>query len=35
MCFGCPVRQECADYQKKTDSEYGIWAGDIVKRGKK
>lgn len=31
-CFGCEVRAECADYKKRTDSEYGIWAGNFSKR---
>lgn len=31
VCFVCPVRAECKDYQQRTGSEYGMWAGQIVK----
>jgi hypothetical protein len=35
MCLSCPVFFECREFQKRTKSEYGLWAGEIVKRGKK
>lgn len=28
MCLGCPVRTECREERKRTDSRYGIWAGE-------
>lgn len=31
-CFICPVRAECKDYRLRTESEYGMWAGEIPKR---
>lgn len=34
-CFTCPVRQECKDYSNRTGSDYGIWAAEQKKRGKK
>lgn len=32
-CFKCPVRVECDDYKKRTNTEFGIWAGKYSKRG--
>lgn len=32
-CFTCPVRVECKEYRKRTDTEYGIWAGEWSRRG--
>lgn len=32
ICFSCPVRNECDDYQKRTDTRFGIWAGKYTKR---
>lgn len=26
-CFVCPVKKECREYRKATNSQYGIWAG--------
>jgi hypothetical protein len=33
MCFGCEVRKECDEYREKTGSDFGIWAGKLMKRG--
>lgn len=35
VCFTCPVRAECADYRDRTDSTYGMWAGQIKNRDEK
>lgn len=35
VCFGCPVRHECKDFSSRTNSEHGIWAAELKKRGKK
>lgn len=32
VCFGCPVRKQCDDYRKTTDTRYGIWAGQYTDR---
>lgn len=30
VCFsGCPVRTECEEYRQKTESKFGIWAGQL------
>ncbi len=26
-CFVCPVQIECGDFQRRSGSEYGMWAG--------
>lgn len=33
-CFTCHVRAECADYRDRTGSNHGMWAGEILKKGK-
>jgi len=33
ICFECPVRKQCDDYNKRTGPNEGIWAGKIQKRG--
>ena len=35
VCARCPVRIECDDYAKRTNSTYGIWGGVIRHRHKK
>lgn len=35
VCIQCPVRKECKEYKKRTDTEYGIWGGELSKRGEK
>lgn len=32
LCFGCPVREQCDEYQKRTNTNYGIWAAKYTKR---
>lgn len=32
ICFSCTVRPQCDEYRKRTDSEYGIWAGKFTPR---
>lgn len=32
LCFTCKVRAECRDYKKRTNSKYGIWAGEFTRR---
>lgn len=34
-CFACTVRVQCKRYREATKSEYGIWAGEFTKRGRK
>lgn len=34
-CFWCPVRLKCKDLRGQVMPEYGVWAGSIVRRGKK
>ncbi len=34
ICSSCPVSQDCWDYSQRTDSQYGIWGGKIIKRGR-
>ena len=35
-CLVCPVRAECREYRKRTDTAHGIWAGELYSRdGKK
>jgi len=29
ICAKCPVSCECADYANRTQTEYGIWGGEI------
>jgi WhiB family redox-sensing transcriptional regulator len=31
-CAQCPVRGACADYAKRTGTNYGIWGGVVLKR---
>lgn len=31
-CMVCPVMDQCDDYQKRTGSEYGVWAGALHTR---
>lgn len=31
-CFSCPVRSDCRDYRQRTNTNYGIWAGEYTKR---
>lgn len=28
ICFSCPVRAQCEEYRRETDSRYGIWGGN-------
>lgn len=35
VCFTCPVRAECKDYQVRTGSDHGMWAGQIKNRDEK
>ena len=35
VCARCPVTAECEDYAQRTHTEYGVWGGQIRKRGRK
>lgn len=32
-CAACPVAAECRDYADRSGTEWGIWGGEIRKRG--
>ena len=32
-CARCPVSTECRDYADRSNTEWGIWGGEIRKRG--
>lgn len=34
-CFVCPVREDCKDYAKRTESTDGVWGGEVIKKVKK
>lgn len=33
ICAGCSVRVLCREYAERTETEYGIWDGEVRKRG--
>lgn len=32
ICDDCTVRVECRDYATRTNTRYGIWGGEVLKR---
>lgn len=34
-CFWCPVRRNCKELRQEVKPEYGVWAGSIIRRGKR
>jgi hypothetical protein len=32
ICDDCVVRTECGDYAERTNTRYGIWGGEVLKR---
>lgn len=32
ICDDCTVRVECRDYAERTNTRYGIWGGEVLKR---
>lgn len=34
VCAGCPVRQDCLDYARNTETKHGVWGGVYFSRGR-
>lgn len=32
VCASCTVRTQCGEYARATDTQYGIWDGEVLKR---
>lgn len=32
-CDNCPVEAECYDYSERSGSNWGVWGGEIKRRG--
>ncbi len=34
-CARCPVNRQCLEYKQRTETEYGIWGGQVAARSKR
>lgn len=32
VCMSCTVTRECSEYQQRTNSNHGMWAGRMIQR---